>query len=68
MSIASFFVRQRGRVWVVEESRGRQIGGIFATLVAALEFVDRESFRLRETCTVVERLPEGGAPETRRAS
>jgi hypothetical protein len=51
MGTASFHIRQRDGVWVVDETHARQIGGIFATLVAALEFVDAEAPRFRETST-----------------
>ncbi len=56
MGNASFRIRQRGRTWVVEETHSRQIGGIFSTLVAALEFIDGEAHRFREARTVIEPL------------
>ena len=55
MGHASFRIhRQPGRgTWVVEEER-REIGGLFATLLAALAFVDGESRRFQETRAVIE--------------
>ena len=68
MGTTSFSVRQRGGVWIVEEVHTRQLGGIFATLIAALEFVDGEAHRFRATCTQIERSPGVDTPATRRAS
>jgi hypothetical protein len=39
---------------VVEEEGSREIGGIFATLVAALDFVDGESHRFHQARAVIE--------------
>jgi hypothetical protein len=43
--------------WVVEEEASRQIGGIFATLLAALQFAAGESRRFQRARTVVELSP-----------
>ena len=67
MGTASFRIRQRGGYWVVEETHARQLGGIFSSLVAALEFIDGEAHRFREACTVIEPSPRL-APTTRHAS
>jgi hypothetical protein len=49
--------REPGRgTWVVEEE-GREIGGMFATLLAAIDFVDAESRRFEETRAVIEFAP-----------
>jgi hypothetical protein len=68
MGTASFRIRQRGGAWVVEETHARQLGGIFSTLVAALEFIEGETHRFREACTVIEPSPRVGTSTTRRAS
>jgi hypothetical protein len=49
MGQASFHIRRDPGhgAWVVEEEAAREIGGIFATLIAALSFVDDESRRFR---------------------
>jgi hypothetical protein len=58
MGHASFRIhREPGRgTWVVEED-GREIGGMFATLVAAVDFVDTESRRFQEARAVIELSP-----------
>ena len=62
MGHASFRIhREPGRgTWVVEEER-REIGGLFATLLAALDFVSGESRRFQGVRAVIE-LPPRGAP------
>jgi hypothetical protein len=50
---ALFRIRPQGAEWVLVEE-GQQIGGIFATLVAALEFAAREGHRFQEARTVIE--------------
>jgi hypothetical protein len=58
MGHASFRIhREPGRgAWVVEED-GREIGGMFATLLAAIDFVDTESRRFQEARAVIELSP-----------
>jgi hypothetical protein len=59
MAHASFHIHRepsRG-AWVVEEEASREIGGIFATLIAALEFVDGESRRFQQARAVIEFAP-----------
>jgi hypothetical protein len=69
MSRVSFHIHRRHGTWIVyEESSGREIGGIFATLIAALDFVDGESRRFGEATAVIELTPRADAPVTRRAS
>lgn len=68
MDTALFLVRRRGRVWIVEEVRSREIGGIFTSLVAALDFVASEAHSFPETCTVIEQSAAGAIAPTRRAS
>jgi hypothetical protein len=68
MCTALFLVRRGGRAWIVEEVRSREIGGIFTSLVAALDFVEGASRRFAETCTVVEPSADGDISTTRRAS
>ncbi len=46
---------------MVEEEAAREIGGIFATLIAALSFVDDESRRLRVR-TEIERSSRAARP------
>lgn len=48
---------------MVEEEASREIGGVFATLVAALDFVDGESRRFQRARAVIE-----FAPRTARAN
>jgi hypothetical protein len=58
MGHASFHIHRepnRG-AWVVEEE-GREIGGLFATLLAALDFVHGESRRFQATRAVIELSP-----------
>jgi len=51
----SFRIRRSGRAWLVmEETHERSLGGIFSTLVAALEFVDGESARYRQAEAIVD--------------
>ena len=58
MAQASFHVhRDRGSWVVVEENSGREIGGVFTTLVAALDFVDHEARRFVEARTVIDLSP-----------
>ncbi len=52
----SFHIQRDGGAWVVADD-GRAIGGIFATLVAALDFVDREAARFRQARAVIELSP-----------
>ncbi len=65
MGYASFHIHMdMGQgAWVVEEEASRQIGGLFATLVAALQFVADESRRFQRARTVVELSPRA-APST----
>jgi hypothetical protein len=59
MGHASFHIHRepsRG-AWVVEEEASREIGGVFATLVAALDFVDGESRRFQRARAVIEFAP-----------
>jgi hypothetical protein len=52
---ASFHIFREGGSWVVvEESSGHEIGGIFTTLVAALDFVDGEARRFLQARAVIE--------------
>ena len=58
MGHASFHIHRessRGS-WVVEEE-GHEIGGMFATLVAALDFVDAESRRFQQARAIVQLRP-----------
>ncbi len=49
--------REPGRgTWLVEEDR-REVGGMFATLLAAIDFVDVESRRFQEARAVIELSP-----------
>ncbi len=59
MGHASFHIhKDPGQgAWVVEEEANRQIGGVFATLVAALDFVDGESRRFQKSRAVIEFSP-----------
>lgn len=58
MSAVSFHIRRDGESWVVaQESGGRELGGIFSTLVAALEFVDGEACRFQDARAVIELSP-----------
>ena len=59
MGHASFHIhRDPGQgAWVVEEEDSRQIGGLFATLIAALDFVDGESRRFQQARAVIELSP-----------
>lgn len=68
MGTALFLVRRRGRTWIVEEVHSREIGGIFTSLIAALDFVEGETHRFPETCTVVEQSAEDDISAARRAS
>jgi hypothetical protein len=59
MGHASFHIHRdqdRG-AWVVEEEASRQIGGVFSTLVAALDYVDSESRRFQKAQAVIEFAP-----------
>jgi hypothetical protein len=59
MGHASFHIHQdqdQG-AWVVEEEASRQIGGVFSSLVAALDYVDSESRRFQKAQTLVELAP-----------
>jgi hypothetical protein len=50
-----FRIRRSGRAWLVmEETHESAVGGIFSTLVAALEFVDGESARYRQAEAIVD--------------
>ncbi len=49
--------RERGSWVVVQESSGQEIGGIFTTLIAALNFVDGEARRFQQACAVIELTP-----------
>jgi hypothetical protein len=58
MGQASFHIHRDHGSWVVvEETSGRAIGGIFTTLVAALDFVDHEARRFLEARAVIEFSP-----------
>ena len=51
----SFRIRRDGRVWLVlEETKQRALGGIFATLAAALDFVDAEAARYQRAEAIVD--------------
>jgi hypothetical protein len=51
----SFRIRRSGRAWLVlEETHDCALGGIFSTLVAALEFVDGEAARYQQAEAIVE--------------
>jgi hypothetical protein len=66
MGHASFHIHRepsRG-TWVVEEE-GHEIGGMFATLVAALDFVDGESRRFQEARAVIQLMPRAARAERR---
>ncbi len=68
MSTASFHIRRDGATWVVvEESAGGEIGGIFSTLIAALEFVDGEACRFRQARAIIDLTPRAAParPATR---
>ena len=53
MSQASFRIRPDRGIWVVVEEGGGRVGGVFATLIAALEFVDGEvRYRADPNCTM----------------
>jgi hypothetical protein len=55
MAAALFRIRPQGDSWtVVEETYGRELGGVFYTLAAALQFVARESRRFPVSRTVIE--------------
>jgi hypothetical protein len=55
MGAAVFRIRPQGGSWsVVEETSRYEIGGVFFTLVAALQFVDRESRRFHGARTIIE--------------
>lgn len=63
--VISFRIRRSGRTWLVfEETAARAIGGIFATLAAALDFVDGEAARYRSAQAIVDlsRTPAGPSP------
>jgi hypothetical protein len=69
MGQASFRIRRVGGTWVVfEENSGREIGGVFATLIAALDFVDGEARRFHQATAVIDLTPRAEAPITKRAS
>jgi hypothetical protein len=58
MGQASFHIRRDHGSWiVVEENSGRGIGGVFTTLVAALDFVDGEARRFLAARAVIELSP-----------
>jgi hypothetical protein len=62
----SFRIRRNGRVWLVlEETRQRALGGIFATLAAALEFVDGEAARYRKAEAIVDLSRTNGETSAR---
>jgi hypothetical protein len=66
---ASFHIRRGHGSWIVsEENGGHAIGGVFATLIAALDFVDGESRRFGEATAVIELTPRADGPIVRRAS
>jgi hypothetical protein len=50
---ALFHIRPQRGEWLVLEEAG-DIGGIFATLVSAVEFVRREARRYRSARTIIE--------------
>jgi hypothetical protein len=53
--MVSFRIRRSGRAWLVmEETYECALGGIFSTLVAALEFVDGEAARYRQAEAIVD--------------
>jgi|HubBroStandDraft_4_1064222.scaffolds.fasta_scaffold531065_2 hypothetical protein len=70
MGHASFHIhRDPGHgTWVVEEEDNREIGGIFATLLAALDFVDGESRRFQVAQAVIELSPREPAARRDAAS
>jgi hypothetical protein len=58
MGQASFRIHRDHGSWVVvEENSGREIGGLFSTLIAALDFVDHEARRFLEARAVIELSP-----------
>jgi hypothetical protein len=59
MGHASFHIRKdQGKgAWVVEEEDNHQIGGFFATLVAALDFVDGEARCFQQARAVIDFAP-----------
>ncbi len=67
MSQASFHIHRDHGSWVVvEENSHREIGGIFTTLVAALNFVDGEARRFLRARAVIELSPRADAHSVRR--
>jgi hypothetical protein len=69
MGQASFHIHRDHGSWVVvEESSGHEIGGIFKTLVAALDFVDGEARRFLKARAVIELSPRADRRTTRLAS
>jgi hypothetical protein len=61
MRHASFHIHRTPdrRTWVVEEEGEGQLGGLFSTLAAALDYVDGEARRFEHARAVVE-LSRGG--------
>jgi hypothetical protein len=58
MGQASFHIHRDHGSWVVvEETSGREIGGVFTTLIAALDFVDHEARRFLGARAVIELSP-----------
>jgi hypothetical protein len=69
MGHASFHIHRDQQSWVVvEESSGNEIGGIFKTLVAALDFVDGEARRFLKARAVIELSPRVDGRAARLAS
>jgi hypothetical protein len=56
MDRASFHIHRdpRRSGWVVIEEGHREIGGVFTTLIAALDFVGEEARRFRGAKAVIE--------------
>jgi hypothetical protein len=69
MGHVSFHIHRDHGSWiVVQESSGHEIGGIFTTLVAALNFVDGEARRFEQVRAVIELTPRAYACSEDRAA
>jgi hypothetical protein len=53
LNTALFHIRPQRNEWLVVEEAG-DIGGVFATLMSAVEFVRREARRFRSARTIIE--------------
>jgi hypothetical protein len=53
VTTALFHIRPQRGQWLVVEEAG-DIGGVFATLMSAVEFVRREARRFRGARTIIE--------------